>query len=130
MARHTHHDDGGCVYRERDARIDHQLDPPQVAEQMRKLHSSVYARRRYENKVKTDPALLGGRRRLIVCWGTAAVGGLEVLYQQAPEVAAREPARAEHKSLGLAGIQIASNLRESQGHSEPLSHRMFHSFFH
>ena len=118
------------MYRERDARIDHQLDPPQVAEQMRKLHSSVYARRRYENKVKTDPALLGGRRRLIVCWGTAAVGGLEVLYQQAPEVAAREPARAEHKSLGLAGIQIASNLRESQGHSEPLSHRMFHSFFH
>ena len=97
---------------------------------MRKLYSSVYARRRYENKVKTAPALLGGRRRLIVCLGTAAVGGLEVLYQQAPEVAAREPARAEHKSLGLAGIQIASNLRESQGHSEPLSHRMFHSFFH
>ena len=118
------------MYRERDARIDHQFDPPQVAEQVRKLHSSVYARRRYENKVKTDPALLGGRRRLIVCWGTAAVGGLEVLYQQAPEVAAREPARAEHKSLGLAGIQIASNLRESQGHSEPLSHRMFHFFFH
>ena len=69
---------------------DHQLDPPQVAEKMRKLHSSVYSRRRYENKVKTDPALLGGRRRLIVCSGTAAVGGLEVLYQQAPEVAARE----------------------------------------
>jgi len=130
LARHTHHDDGGSVYRERDARIDHQFDPPQVAEQMRKLYSSVYSRRRYENKVKTDPALLGGRRRLIVCLCTAAVGGLEVLYQQAPEVAAREPARAEHKSLGLAGIQIASNLRESQGHSEPLSHRMFHSFFH
>ena len=66
LARHTHHD-GGSVYRERDTRIDHQLDLPQVAEQVRKLHSSVYARRRYENKVKTDPALLGGRRRLIVC---------------------------------------------------------------
>ena len=83
------------MYRERDARIDHQFDPPQVAEQMRKLYSSVYSRRRYENKVKTDPALLGGRRRLIVCWGTAAVGGLEVLYQQAPEVASREPSFTE-----------------------------------
>ena len=76
------------------ARIDHQLDPPHVAEQMWKLHSSVYAWRRYENKVRTDPTLLGGRRRLIVCWGTAAVGGLDVLYHQAPKVAAREPARA------------------------------------
>ena len=29
LARHTHHDDGGSVYRERDARIDHQLDLPE-----------------------------------------------------------------------------------------------------
>ena len=74
LDKHTTTTEGLCTAN------DHHLDPPQVAEQMRKLHSSVYARRRYENKVKTDPALLGGRRRLIVCWGTAAVGGLEVLY--------------------------------------------------
>ena len=51
------------LYRERDARLDRQLDPPQVAETMRKLESSVYARRRYENKVRTDPALLEAHRK-------------------------------------------------------------------
>ena len=44
-------------------RLDRQLDPPQVAETMRKLESSVYARRRYENKVRTDPALLEAHRK-------------------------------------------------------------------
>jgi hypothetical protein len=51
------------LYTERDARLDRQLDPPQVAETMRKLESSVYARRRYENKVRTDPALLEAHRK-------------------------------------------------------------------
>ena len=78
--------------------MDLQLEHMQVMdlqlEHMHVLHSSVYAWRRCENKVRTDPTLLGGRRRLIVCWGTAAVGGLDVLYHQAPKVAAREPARA------------------------------------
>ena len=51
------------LYRERDARLDRQLDPPQVAETMAKLQSSVYSRRRYENKVKADPALLDAHRK-------------------------------------------------------------------
>ena len=51
------------LYHERDARLDRQLDPPQVAETMAKLRSSVYSRRRYENKVKTDPALLEAHRK-------------------------------------------------------------------
>ena len=51
------------LYRERDARLDRQLDPPQVAETMRKLESSVASRRRYENKVRTDPALLEAHRK-------------------------------------------------------------------
>ena len=40
-----------------------ELDLPQVAETMRKLESSVYARRRYENKVRTDPVLLEAHRK-------------------------------------------------------------------
>ena len=51
------------LYAERDARLDRQLDPPQVAETMAKLQSSVYSRRRYENKVKADPALLEAHRK-------------------------------------------------------------------
>ena len=51
------------LYTERDARLDRQLDPPQVAETMAKLQSSVASRRRYENKVKTDPALLEAHRK-------------------------------------------------------------------
>ena len=51
------------LYRERDARTEQQLNPPQVAEQMQKLESSVYARRRYENKTLKDPALLEAHRR-------------------------------------------------------------------
>ena len=51
------------LYTERDARLERLLDQPQVAEQMRKLESSVASRRRYENKVKTDPALLEAHRK-------------------------------------------------------------------
>ena len=51
------------LYRERDARTEQQLNPPQVAEQMQKLEGSVYARRRYENKTLKDPALLEAHRR-------------------------------------------------------------------
>ena len=51
------------LYLERDARLERQLDPPQVVETMRKLESSVYARRRYENKVRTDPVLLEAHRK-------------------------------------------------------------------
>jgi hypothetical protein len=57
------------LYTERDARLDRQLDPPQVAETMRKLQSSVASRRRYENKVKADPALLEAhRKRALESW--------------------------------------------------------------
>jgi len=51
------------LYAERDARLDRQLDPPQVAQTVAKLQSSVYSRRRYENKVRTDPALLEAHRK-------------------------------------------------------------------
>ena len=51
------------LYLERDARLEWQLDPPQVVETMRKLESSVYAWWRYENKVWTDPTLLEAHRK-------------------------------------------------------------------
>ena len=51
------------LYAERDARLDRKLDPPQVAQSVAKLQSSVYSRRRYENNVKTDPALLEAHRK-------------------------------------------------------------------
>jgi hypothetical protein len=51
------------LYLERDARLERQLEEPQVAETMAKLKASVSARRRYENTVKTDPALLEAHRK-------------------------------------------------------------------
>ena len=44
------------LYRERDARTNWEMQPPQVEEQLVKLHRSVAARRRYEAKVRDDPA--------------------------------------------------------------------------
>jgi hypothetical protein len=51
------------LYLERDARAERQMQPPQVVERMRKMEGSVYARRRYENKIVKDPALLEAHRR-------------------------------------------------------------------
>ena len=51
------------MYRERDARTVARLQEPHVVTEMAKLKASVYERRRYENKVKTDPALLEAHRK-------------------------------------------------------------------
>ena len=51
------------LYLERDARLERQLEEPPVVAQMAKLKASVSARRRYENTVKTDPALLEAHRK-------------------------------------------------------------------
>ena len=44
------------LYRERDARTNWELRPTQLEEQLVNLHRSVAARRRYEAKVRDDPA--------------------------------------------------------------------------
>ena len=57
------------LYRERDARTVAELEEPQVVTEMGKLKASVHARRRYENKILCDPALLEAhRRRSRVAW--------------------------------------------------------------
>ena len=56
------------LYREQDTRLEQQLDEPQVATEMAKLKASVHARRRYENKVRKDPALLEAHRKRRENW--------------------------------------------------------------
>jgi hypothetical protein len=44
------------LYRERDARIERQMQPPQVAQQVTKIKRAVSSRRYFEAKMQDDPA--------------------------------------------------------------------------
>ena len=79
------------LYLERDARLERQLEEPQVAETMAKLKASVSARRRYENTVKTDPALLEAhRKRARESWRRKQQGLKQAGEQQAAGVAKKK----------------------------------------